>query len=92
MWEKTNLVLAGVGDDRFYLDHPGMTWAMGFFGLFWLAVLALIVVGLVLLVRSFDQGGARGRERESARSILDERYARGEIDQDEYLARKGLLS
>lgn len=88
MWEKTDFVLAGIGDDRFYMDHPGMTWAMGLFGLFWLAVLALIVVGLVLLARNFDQVGAGRRERDSARFILDERYAHGEIDQDEYLARK----
>ena len=92
MWEKTDLIFARIGNDHFYVDHPGMTWAMGFFGLFWLAVFALIVVGLVLLVRNFDQGGARGRERDSACIILNERYARGEIDQEEYQARKRHLA
>jgi uncharacterized membrane protein len=27
----------------------------------------------------------------AARQILDERYARGEIDEDEYIRRRGLL-
>lgn len=55
---------------------------------------ALVVFGIVALFRGtgrFGQGEP-GRERENAaRRILDERFARGEIDAEEYTSRKGLL-
>lgn len=42
-----------------------------------------------LVVRWIGGGnGARGASARSARDILDERYARGEIDREEYLQRK----
>jgi putative membrane protein len=52
----------------------------------WLAVLVAIIVALVRWLG----GTAGGAERSvrSARDILDERYARGEIDRDEYVKRK----
>lgn len=58
--------------------------------LFWALVIGLIV----LLVRSF--GGASGgrsgpREQADALDILRERYARGEIDREEYEERKSVL-
>lgn len=63
--------------------------------------LVLIVVGLVILgyvgVRLVQGGQVSGRsepdagERSSARRILDERYARGEIGEDEYRRRRDLL-
>lgn len=52
--------------------------------------LALLVVGIVLLVvalvRGFGggQGPSRPTGRSSAREVLDQRYARGEIDSTEY--------
>ena len=52
----------------------------------WLAVLVAVVVGVVRLL-----GGLRGdwgRSTPTARDILEERYARGEIDREEYLKRK----
>lgn len=46
--------------------------------LFW----ALVIVGIVLLVRwMLDRSGGRG---ETALQILDKRYARGEINREEY--------
>lgn len=48
----------------------------------WLAVLVALVVALVRWL------GGTERPLRSARDILDERYARGEIDRDEYLKRK----
>ncbi|GAA1496079.1 SHOCT domain-containing protein [Paeniglutamicibacter kerguelensis] len=57
---------------------------MGWVWLFWV----LLVIGLVLLgiltVRSFSGGARDGR---SARRILDERYARGEMTTEEYRER-----
>ena len=70
-----------------------------------LAVLALIVVGIVLLVRGlsgrqdhgqsgYSQGlpPAAGPAPTSALQILEERYARGEIDQEEFLRRRADLT
>lgn len=52
-------------------------------GAFWLLLLALLVFGAVTLARR-PGSSSRG----SALDILNERYARGEIDRDEYLQRK----
>jgi putative membrane protein len=65
-------------------------WGLGM-GIVWLVFLGLVVGGIVLAVRG-SSGGAtdRGRER-SALDILDERFARGEIDRDEYEERRRVL-
>ena len=52
----------------------------------WLAVLVVIVIGLVRWLGGL--GGDAGRPSRTVRDILDERYARGEIDREEYLKRK----
>lgn len=52
------------------------------FGLFWLLVLG---GGFYLLSRRIRQGG------DSAEKVLAERYARGEIDEEEYRERLGVL-
>lgn len=66
----------------------------GVWGILWvliaLGVLALLIAGVVWLVHSMATGG-RGRPPSpgagggSTRDILDVRYARGEIDRDEYV-------
>ena len=69
-----------------------MWWGGGgmLLGPLWMIVwLVVIVVGVAALVRWF--GGVGGDVRtptRSARDILDERYARGEIDREEYMKRK----
>lgn len=63
-------------------------------GLIWLAFLALIIVGAVLVIRSFtrnDQRAAPTATSKTALDILAERFARGEIDQGEYEERRRLL-
>lgn len=55
-------------------------------GLFWLVFVVLIVVLVVWLVRSGGAGGATSREP-PAEEILRQRYARGEIDAEEYSER-----
>jgi len=61
--------------------------------LFW----GLVIAGIVVLARYLGggrQGGAPAvdpREGPSAEELLDERFARGEIDQDEYTRRRELL-
>jgi putative membrane protein len=69
-------------------DHMGWMmngWGMGFGMIIWLVILAAIA-GVVWLVRS--QPVAGGRRHSTGLDALEERYARGEIDRDEYLQKK----
>lgn len=85
----------------------GPMWTGGWLGmvfmtLFWVAV----VVGIVLLVRSLSARGGQGSQqlgppqppeggqgaKSEALQILEGRYARGEIDREEFLRRKGDLT
>ncbi len=53
---------------------------------------ALVVVGIVALFRGTRDPGPRdARAERGARQILDERFARGEIDTEEYHARRSVL-
>jgi len=74
--------------------HPmwGMwgMWGIGM-GLFMLLVWGLVIVGLVLGIRwLLSQGRDQGRDArsDSALEILRQRYARGEIDREEFEAKK----
>lgn len=64
----------------------GGGWGMGFGGpfmvLFWVLVIVVIVV-LVKWIVDQSPAGKRGSDK-SALEILRERYARGEIDREEY--------
>lgn len=55
-----------------------------------LLFLALIVVGIVFIVRFFSDGGRTARRPDGNRAldILDERFARGEVEQEEYEERR----
>jgi len=61
---------------------PGGWWPI--FPIFWLLVLAGVVFFLV-------RGRGRWRRGQSAEDVLAERYARGEIAEDEYRERLGVL-
>lgn len=72
-----------------------MGWGGGmmlFQGIFWLLFLVLIVVGIVALLRGGWGGhGPRGghpHRRSPGLEVLEERYARGEIQREEYLQKK----
>ena len=71
-------------------DHMnGWGWGMAMFG--WLfMVLTVVLVGWVLWLIGGQLPTSRSRERRAA-DVLDERYARGEIDRDEYRSRKADL-
>jgi putative membrane protein len=58
-------------------------WIMGGLLIFW----ALIIVLSVLLVKElFNSNSSRAKDNvRRANQILDERYARGEISQEQYL-------
>ena len=55
--------------------------------LIWVLIIGLVVV----LVRTFAGGSPSSGGGKSARQILDERFARGEIDQREYEEKRHLL-
>jgi putative membrane protein len=62
-------------------------------GLFWIWPL-LVIVGVALLGYTIARtwgGGVRTGDRDAARRVLDERLARGEIDEQEYRRRRSIL-
>jgi putative membrane protein len=66
-------------------------WGMPFGGLIWLIIVALLIAAAVWLARASWTAGnipAPAGPRASALDILNERFARGEIDHDEYLQKK----
>lgn len=71
-----------------------MTWGLGgmwFVHLIWIALVAALIWFLFDRLRQDNLARPRREPGETARRILDERYAKGEIDQAEYEARrKGL--
>jgi putative membrane protein len=69
----------------------GGGYGFGIPGLGMLVFWGLIIVAVVLIVRAFASPSAGGRGK-SAREILDERYARGEISKEDYDERKRTLA
>jgi uncharacterized membrane protein len=61
-------------------DHMGGGW-WWVMGIGWLVFLAALVVIGVVLFRHYQAGPGR---RRSAEDVLDERFARGEMDVEEY--------
>jgi putative membrane protein len=95
----------GPRQDYPYYHGHGMMWGdhMGGFGLFFGPLFLIILVvaiaaAVVILMRTFGTTGASnqpaGLERSegNALDILKERFAKGEIDADEFNERKRLLS
>jgi putative membrane protein len=69
-------------------------WGFGFPGFGMIVIWVLIIVLAVWLVRAFVGTGtdAGPRTGKSARQVLEERYARGEIDRDEFEQKRRDLS
>jgi len=77
--------------------HDGWGWGHMFFGSFMMLLFwGGLVILIVLAVRWMSAGSLRGGDGPApgnrALDILDERYARGEIDKQEYEERRRLLS
>jgi putative membrane protein len=70
---------------------PGMGgWMMAASGILLLLIVGLAVLAVVALLRPGRAAGG-GISRPSAKELLDQRYARGEIDDDEYYRRLSVL-
>lgn len=91
----STMILGHMGRD--YGDHMGWDdpgpWLMIVFGV---AVLAVLIGALVVLARFLGRPSRPtspgGPIQGSARDLLDQRYARGEIDTAEYEERRQRLS
>ena len=60
---------------------------MGFGLILWLAILVAVIAAVLWFVRS-SQSNAPSERHPDGLDILNERYARGEIDREEYLRKK----
>lgn len=66
-------------------------WWMPFHGILSLLMLALVIAGIVALVRWALGAGAHGDPNvghSTGLDVLAERYAKGEMQRDEYLEKK----
>lgn len=77
--------------------HEGMGWRHMFFGsfmmlLFWGGLIILIFVAVRWMGTGSPRGSGGPAPGNRALEILDERYARGEIENEEYEERRRLLS
>lgn len=75
-------------------DGGMMGWGYGALNMiFWIVLVGLVVAAVVWLVRRppLDTHQSYGR-RSPGLDALEERYARGEIDRDEYLQKKQDIS
>lgn len=71
-------------------------WGVGgwlMMGLAMLVFWSLVVAAIVVVVRALGhREGGRPDDAESARRILDERFARGELTEEEYRSRRDLIA
>jgi len=73
--------------------HPGwMTWGGGGSALAWLLTLTLVVAAAVLVTRALLPRPHDRAPDDAALDVLRTRFARGEIDEAEYLHRRATLS
>lgn len=77
------------------MPNSGWGWGMGFMS----PILTLIIIGGIIFLIIYLINNSKGKSSSSSvdshdRSldILNERYARGEIDDEEYERRKRILS
>ena len=94
----SGLLTAGgtaLAQDRTYPDYPyhmmwgGHGWFMGpVMMLFYFAIVVTLVVLLVRWLWPGHTSGGTGANVKSALTILEERYARGEIDKEEFEEKK----
>ncbi|MGK2853596.1 MAG: SHOCT domain-containing protein [Microbacteriaceae bacterium] len=70
------------------------TWGMGawiIMAVFGLLFWAAVITAIVLLVRRTGTGHGVAPAHHDAERILNERFARGEIDEEEFSARRSAL-
>jgi putative membrane protein len=79
-WANNNWGMAG---------HDGSMMSGGVHGLFGVLFMTLLVIAIVVLIRWLWRAGhTQSSSQPGALHVLEERYAKGEIDQAEFLAKK----
>lgn len=68
----------------------------GGYGIFGGGLFSLIIIGIIIyfIIKMFDKNGNNSNtsnKKASAMDLLNERYAKGEIDEEEYDRRKKVL-
>jgi putative membrane protein len=72
---------------------PGMNgWGYGLMTISTVLFWALIIFGIVALVRYIGRAGQVATARPTPRQLLDERFARGDIDEEEYRRRLDVMA
>lgn len=84
---------AQAGDYGYHGMHGGFGWGMMGSGIGTLLVILIIagLVAVVLLATRWQPGGERRPGRDDPLSVLSDRYARGEIDSEEFEERRKKL-
>jgi putative membrane protein len=82
----------------FWYDHDMGWWGYAGMGIGMVLFWALVIVGIVALIRAMGAGNSAGaanpappRRYASPEEVLADRFARGEIDETEYQNRVRLL-
>ena len=95
LWTLIGALVASpaAADPDGYGHMSGWGYGVGMmFGpILWIIVLGLMIAGVIWFVRSTDVGGSKPGKSDAI-SELDLRLAKGEIDAEDYAARKKLLT
>lgn len=74
-----------------HMTDWGLGLGMMFSPVLWIIALGLVVAGVIWIVR-FMEGSRPRSEKTDALAELDLRFARGEIETEDHVARKKLMS
>lgn len=72
-----------------YEHHMG--WGSGFFGGFGMLLVWVLVIATIVFAVKYALGSSQSTSSSGAVDILKERFARGEINEEEYRLRKKLI-
>ncbi len=65
-------------------NWTGYGWGMGFGWIFMILFWALVILGVVYIVRALSRKAGRSGPEETPLDILKKRYAKGEITKEEF--------
>ncbi len=88
--------MCGWGGNGWMWNGGGWGWGWIVGAVVLVVLFALVITAVILTVRYFSEGGGHGgpgspQQARGAEDVLGERFARGEIDEDEYRRRMTTL-